>query len=117
MTPKAGAAPFAGERFARSRVEGKADSQVTIESLPDRRAARGRPQSSWRPPESPLEAAVGLAGHDSSRPPRPTSQMLGVGPDGSILSLRQVVADEPLSDGDADDPPGDEPSGSGTAPT
>jgi hypothetical protein len=43
------------------------------------------------------------------------SRMLGGGPDGSILSLRQVVADEPLSDGDADDPPGDGPSGSGTA--
>ena len=45
MTPaKAGAAPFAGERFARSRVEGMAGSQMTIESLPGRRAAGGRPQ-------------------------------------------------------------------------
>jgi hypothetical protein len=32
---------------------------------------------SWRLPEPPLEAAMGLAGHDSSRPPRPTSRMLG----------------------------------------
>jgi hypothetical protein len=35
--------------------------------------------STRRPPEPPLEAAVGLAGHDSSRPPRLVSRMLGVG--------------------------------------
>src|SRR6266508_1650318 len=32
---------------------------------------------SWRPPEPPLEAAMGLAGHGVSRPPRRTSRMLG----------------------------------------
>ncbi|MFL6184955.1 MAG: NAD(P)H-binding protein [Actinomycetes bacterium] len=34
---------------------------------------------SWRPPEPPLEAAVGLAGHGISRPPRLTSRTLGGG--------------------------------------
>jgi hypothetical protein len=84
-----------------------------------RRTRLGRVPSptSWRlglvaAPSAPRRRAPW---HGISRPPRPTSRMLGVGPDGPILSLRQVVADEPRSDGDADDPPGDGSSGSGTA--
>ena len=33
--------------------------------------------ASWWPPEPPLEAAVGLAGHGISRPPRRTGRILG----------------------------------------
>jgi hypothetical protein len=46
------------------------------------------PMGSWRPPKPPLEAAVSLAGHGISRPPRLTSRMLDIDPDGTRRQAR-----------------------------